>query len=201
METLTKKMELVVESRFHDLPPAVWLVIGTSLIYVLAKAGGGEEGLLREQAAERGQHAPLFLTGADMPCFSPAPPQVVTKCTGESAAAEGGESFIRTLVALMKADSLARSLGPMVSDAWDSLQAMAPPKGEWGVMDPFDDIYRVVYRLTMRTIGTAEIYRDPKPLDKTLRMFDAISDGSSPARIIFPWLPTWAHLRKTLAGG
>ncbi|KAK0720332.1 cytochrome P450 6A1 [Lasiosphaeris hirsuta] len=259
MEPLAEKVELAIGGRLHDLPPAVWLVIGTSLIYILAKAvqaavqrpplpegtpklltagpwdwpvlgalrffsdrsnfimDGVHSSSTGSFSFYFGQHHIVAVSGVEgrksffeskqlsmsegyAVLFTGAP-QPVTSGKGESAATESGKSFIRTIVALMKADPLAKNLAPMVSDAWDSLQAKAPPKGEWAIMDPFDNIYRVVYRLTMRTVGTAEIYRDPKLLEKTLRMFENIADGCSPARIIFPWLPTWVHMRKMVAAG
>jgi len=68
------------------------------------------------------------------------------------------------------------------------------------VADPFHDFYRLVYQLTMRMTGCVEISSDPALLDKTLSLFESIDNGSSPARIAFPWLPTPGYLKRMWAG-
>lgn len=70
-----------------------------------------------------------------------------------------------------------------------------------GVMDPFDNIYKIVYQLTMRTVGCNDIADDPALLLKTLRLYEAIEESATPTGIIFPWLPTVAKLKRTIAGG
>jgi hypothetical protein len=111
-----------------------------------------------------------------------------------------GVWFTRTLSNMIKADGLSKNLSSLVGATSDLLQSKAPTPGEDAVMDPFDDIYRVVYALTMRTVGTAEIYRSPELMDKTLRWFEKLQ-GSSAVQIIFPWLPTFADLNRMYAGG
>jgi len=101
---------------------------------------------------------------------------------------------------MLKSDGLSRNLSTLVDATNASLQRKAPKPGEEAVMDPFDDIYRVVYALTMRTVGTAEIVRSPDLMEKTLGWFETLQNASA-VQIIFPWLPTYGDLSRMVAGG
>jgi len=111
-----------------------------------------------------------------------------------------GVWFARTLAAMLKSDSLSRNLSDLVHATHTLLENKAPKLGEEAVMDPFDDIYRVVYALTMRTVGTAEIVRSPELMNKTLGWFETLQNASA-LKIIFPWLPTLTDVRRMIAGG
>lgn len=111
-----------------------------------------------------------------------------------------GVWFARTLAAMLKSDGLSRNLPSLILATNTLLQQKAPKPEEEAVMDPFDDIYRVVYALTMRTVGAAEIFRSPELMDKTLGWFETLQDASV-VKIIFPWLPTFTDLRRMIAGG
>lgn len=112
--------------------------------------------------------------------------------------------FGRTITQMMKKENFVKNLPVLVGDTKAALErrvALGGPGSTSGLMDPFDDIYRIVYLLTMRTVGANEIVRDPKLLEKTLELFETVEKCSSPTRIIFPWVMTPAHLRKLYAGG
>lgn len=112
--------------------------------------------------------------------------------------------FSRTITSMMKKENFVKNLPLLVGDTKSALERSVARGGVGatsGIMDPFDDIYRIVYLLTMRTVGANEIARSPELLEKTLGLFETIEQCSSPARIIFPWMMTPAHLRKMYAGG
>jgi hypothetical protein len=67
--------------------------------------------------------------------------------------------------------------------------------------DPFNSIYLVVFQLTMRMVGSAEIASDTTKLRKTLKLFETIEQSTTPTSIIFPWMPTIAFFKRTIAGG
>jgi len=112
----------------------------------------------------------------------------------------------------MRKENFVKNLPLLVGDARVRLDAMvartATSDGDGaeagalttGIFDPFDDIYRIVYQLTMRTVGANDIAESPELLEKTLLLFEKIEESASPARIIFPWLPTPAYLRRMAAG-
>jgi hypothetical protein len=70
-----------------------------------------------------------------------------------------------------------------------------------GITDPFDSVYKIVFQLTVRTVGCNEIADNPILLAKTLRFFEIIGQSGSPAGVVFPWLPTPAKLKRIYAGG
>lgn len=100
---------------------------------------------------------------------------------------------------MIKADGLSKNLSSLVEATQALLESKAPKAGEEAVMDPFHDIYRVVYALTMRTVGAAGIYRDPVLMEKTLGWFEKLQNASA-WQIIFPWFPTFADLSRLYAG-
>jgi cytochrome P450 len=110
--------------------------------------------------------------------------------------------FTRSITAMMQKDKFVTNLPLLVSDTLSRLEAVVSRNGggREGAMDPFDDIYRIVYQLTMRTVGATEIAGSPELLATTLRLFEQIEQSNSPARIIFPWLPTPAHFKRMAAG-
>uniref|UniRef100_A0A0D2YKP8 Cytochrome P450 6A1 n=2 Tax=Fusarium oxysporum TaxID=5507 RepID=A0A0D2YKP8_FUSOF len=67
-------------------------------------------------------------------------------------------------------------------------------------MKPFEDIYRIVWQQTNRLVGADEIAASPEKLDHIMRLFEDISQGASPLRVMFPMLPTFDHIKRTVAG-
>ena len=53
----------------------------------------------------------------------------------------------------------------------------------------------------MRTVGCDNIANDPVLLETTLGLYQAIESSTATTSIIFPWLPTPAALKRTIAGG
>lgn len=113
-----------------------------------------------------------------------------------------GNWFSRTLTRMMKRENFVRNLDTLTGDTVAALDRLVQRNGgaRTGVFDPFDDIYRVVYQLTMRTVGATEIAESPELLEKTLKMYEDIEGAASPARIAFPWLPTRGSLTRLVVG-
>ena len=112
--------------------------------------------------------------------------------------------FSRTITKLMKKENFVRNLRLLTTDTATALDAMVRRNGgnqKKGTFDPFDDIYHIVYQLTMRTVGATEIADSPQLLRRTLGLFEEVERNTSTARIIFPWMPTLGYVRQTIAGG
>jgi hypothetical protein len=90
-------------------------------------------------------------------------------------------------------------LPQLIADTKARLESIASSPS--GITDPFESIYKIVFQLTMRTVGCNEIAEDPTSLAKTLSFFETIEQSGTPAGVIFPWLPTPAKLKRTYAGG
>lgn len=99
---------------------------------------------------------------------------------------------------MMRNENLVKNLPFLVGDAQGRLKDLVPDTA--GSFDPFDGLYRIVYHLTMRAFGANDIAESPELLNRTLALFEQIEAAYSPTRIIFPWLPTIAHLKRTAAG-
>ncbi|KAJ0108112.1 hypothetical protein J7T55_007231 [Diaporthe amygdali] len=130
-----------------------------------------------------------------------ASPQV-GKQNEPGAASEFSQWFSRTITKLMKKENFVRNLRLLTTDTATALDAIVKRNGgNTGIFDPFDDIYKIVYQLTMRTVGATEIAESPQLMNRTLGLFEEIEENMSTTRIIFPWLPTLGYIRQTLAGG
>ncbi len=110
--------------------------------------------------------------------------------------------FLQTLAVMMRKENFVRNLPLLVGDTQAQLASIVARNNgsATGIFDPFDDLYRTVYQLTMRTVGADDIADDPALLRKTLSLFEAIDAASSPSRIVFPWLPTPGHIKRVTAG-
>lgn len=70
-----------------------------------------------------------------------------------------------------------------------------------GMTDPFESIYRIVFQLTMRMVGSDDIADNPELLEKTLQLYETIESSSTATAIMFPWFPSLAIIKRTIAGG
>ncbi|KAH6982363.1 cytochrome P450 6A1 [Ilyonectria sp. MPI-CAGE-AT-0026] len=106
--------------------------------------------------------------------------------------------FKRSLTGLLRKENLVKQLHLLTGDMRSSCERLAavPTK----VMDPFEDIYRIIYRLTMRTVGANDIAEDQELLARTLHLFEKIGNSTSPTKVIFPWMPTLSHMKRMAAG-
>lgn len=103
----------------------------------------------------------------------------------------------------MSKDNLMKSLPFLVDDISTAFKQAAklndPSSDPSGIIDPFDETYYIVYQSIMRVIGAKEIAESKDLCTKTLNLFELIEKGASPTRIIFPWLPTPAYIRRMTA--
>ncbi len=106
--------------------------------------------------------------------------------------------FNHTVTGLLRKENVVKRLQLLSGDIRSSCERLAavPTK----VMDPFEDIYRIVYRLTMRMVGANDIAEYQKLLTRTLHLFEKIENSTSPTKIIFPWMPTLSHMKRIAAG-
>jgi cytochrome P450 len=106
--------------------------------------------------------------------------------------------FNRTVAYLLRPDTLNRRLTTLVSDVQEALEAI---KNEpTGISDPFESIYRIVYRLTIRVVGAEEIANDPEILEESLRLFEFIEHSTTAVAVMFPKLPSPAVLKRMYGG-
>lgn len=104
--------------------------------------------------------------------------------------------FSKRITAMLKREQFMKALPTLTSDVRIRLGEV----GSEGLMDPFVNIYEIVYLLTMRAVGATEIAKSRPMLDKTLRLFEMIEKTSTSYQIMFPWLPSPAMFNRFRGG-
>ncbi|KAH8685239.1 cytochrome P450 [Ilyonectria robusta] len=105
--------------------------------------------------------------------------------------------FLANLKRFMTKERLKAGLPLLIADTHAALSTMS--SAPQGILRPFDEMWRLVYQLTHRTLGTKDIADDPKELARTMAIYMTM-DGSSALDVMFPALPTPKKLRKIWAG-
>lgn len=85
-----------------------------------------------------------------------------------------------------------------MSDVHEAFEAIQNEPN--GLTNPFDSIYRLVFRLTIRIVGADEIAEDPKLLNDTLKYFGIMDQSATAAAIMFPKFPSPAIIKRMYAG-
>ncbi|KAI9696850.1 MAG: hypothetical protein M1820_008004 [Bogoriella megaspora] len=110
--------------------------------------------------------------------------------------------FSRKIIKLMKKDNFVKCLPHLVTDTSSALERIASRCGNSsGIFHPFDEMNRIVYQLTMRTVGVTEIAESQELLSRSLSLVGKINENNSTLRIMFPWLPTLKHVKRLIAAG
>jgi len=68
------------------------------------------------------------------------------------------------------------------------------------VINPFEEVYRVVWQLTMRTVGPHEVVEDRELLETTLKYMEMIDESIDIVGLCYFWLPTPGRIRQYYAG-
>lgn len=106
--------------------------------------------------------------------------------------------FSRRLTYLLKNEQFRRKLSILKSDTQEAIDAIKNDPS--GTTNPFESLYRIVFRLTIRMVGADEIADDPKVLEETLKLFEMIDSSATATAVMFPKLPSPAVLKRTYGG-
>lgn len=68
------------------------------------------------------------------------------------------------------------------------------------ITDPFESVYKLVFLLTMRTVGCSEISRDRSLLDTTLGLYETVARSATASVILFPWFPSFSLIKRYASG-
>ncbi|KUI69915.1 Obtusifoliol 14-alpha demethylase [Cytospora mali] len=116
-----------------------------------------------------------------------------------------GGFFIKSMTALLRHDNFVRNLHLLTRDARVMCEELlvadvVPGNPEWRVMNPFNVLYRLVYQMTMRTVGAEEVADNRALGDYTLAVFQDLEKRNSTAKVYLPWLPSPAHYLRMWDG-
>jgi cytochrome P450 len=107
-------------------------------------------------------------------------------------------NFARRLTHLLKTSLLEKKLPIVVSDVKEAMYSIAQDVS--GRTDPFESIYRIVFKLTIHMVGAEEIADDLKLLEAWLQHFEMIEQSATPAAVIFPKISSPAIIKRIYAG-
>ena len=66
-------------------------------------------------------------------------------------------------------------------------------------MNPFQDIYDLVFQMTVRMASCEELAADPKSVQKMSNLFWKLEKSATPMSLLFPWFPSTAKRNKKQA--
>ncbi|KAM7190412.1 Cytochrome P450 [Rhypophila sp. PSN 637] len=117
----------------------------------------------------------------------------------------GAQDFIKSFLALSRPEILGRKLPTLRDDIrhFDKLLGMSPvseSNPNWRIMNPFETIYPLMFKLIVRVVGVTEWLEDDKTLARVLWAFCGFENNCSRARIILPYLITLTHTKKLFFG-
>ncbi|KAJ7479438.1 cytochrome P450 [Mycena galericulata] len=64
------------------------------------------------------------------------------------------------------------------------------------ITNPFDTIYRTVFRLTVNSIAASSISASPVMCDTLVKIFHELDQSGTAATVLFPWFPWWERMRR-----
>ena len=105
---------------------------------------------------------------------------------GDDYGQESGFSayFNKRLINMLKGNRLADGLPQLLKDARGMLDELAANPAR--KTDPFDSIYKMVFKFTMRTVACNEIANDDALLYKTLSLYEDVESAATPLAIMYP---------------
>ncbi|KAG7093008.1 hypothetical protein E1B28_009307 [Marasmius oreades] len=106
---------------------------------------------------------------------------------------ENGANFMATLI---RTEVLEEIYLDMLSDVSRRIDGW----GDEGTIDPFLNVYEIVFALSVRLSTCHEFIEDPAKVNKLMSIFERLEAGSTPTGLILPWLPTPARVGRTIAG-
>ncbi|KAF2660583.1 cytochrome P450 6A1 [Lophiostoma macrostomum CBS 122681] len=111
---------------------------------------------------------------------------------------EHDNHFSRRLTYLLRNENFRKKLPTLLSDVQDGIEAIRnDPSGR---TNPFESIYRIVFKLTIRMVAAEEIAEDPKHFEACLKYFEMIDESATAAAVMFPKVPSPAIIKRTYAG-
>ncbi|KAJ7262357.1 cytochrome P450 [Mycena rebaudengoi] len=97
----------------------------------------------------------------------------------------GGE-FIRRLLTLTTKERLHDVFPSLLNDVNNLISTWGPQ----GTVDPFTELYKLVFQVTVRMATCSELADDPEAVSRLWELYQTVEKGTTPAAILFPWFPS-----------
>ncbi|KAH8901220.1 cytochrome P450 6A1 [Thozetella sp. PMI_491] len=113
--------------------------------------------------------------------------------------------FNSRMVRVLRTDAMQRNLPKLIGDVRGRLTDLAadiPNQGfkDEAVVDPFDNIFKIAFQLTIRSVGCGDIADDLELMSKMMHWYHLVDSLTSPTAVMYPWIPTWGMMKRTVAG-
>jgi len=92
-----------------------------------------------------------------------------------------------------------RRLSEVIPTLFDDIQARMEGWGQNGRIDPFKNVYDLVFQMTVRMATCRELASDTNTLDRLQTLYWTLEKSSTPTSLLLPWFPGPAKKRKTAA--
>jgi cytochrome P450 len=106
--------------------------------------------------------------------------------------------FNRRMAWSQKTDQLHKILPIVVADVRDGIDTLS--KDASGATNPFDSIYRLIFKLTICLVGAEELAEDSVLRRKFEGYFTMLDDTAGPISAIFPRFPWPSMIKRFYAG-
>ncbi|KAJ7127689.1 cytochrome P450, partial [Mycena epipterygia] len=103
--------------------------------------------------------------------------------------------FVRQLLTLTTKDRLQDIFPSLLSDFNNLMEAWGPA----GSINPFTDIYKLVFQVTVRIASCRELADDPAAVDRLVQLYWELEKGSTPIAVLLPWFPSPARKARERA--
>lgn len=87
-------------------------------------------------------------------------------------------------------------LSEVLPTLFDDIQMRMDRCGKQGVIDPFKDVYNLVFQMTVRMASCRELASDLHALTELQRHYWILEKSATPTSLLFPWLPSPAKRAK-----
>ncbi|KAF9695214.1 hypothetical protein EKO04_006984 [Ascochyta lentis] len=106
--------------------------------------------------------------------------------------------FNRRMAWSQKTDQLQKILPIVIADVRDGIETLS--SDAQGLTNPFDSIYRLVFKLTIRLVGAEELAEDPVLRRKFEGYFTMLDETAGPISAMFPRFPWPSMIKRFYAG-
>jgi len=113
----------------------------------------------------------------------------------ESDRQEKNDEFIRRILMLIHKDMLVEAIPFLLDDVNNKMLEW----GKEGTMNPFKDIYEIVFQMTVRMATCRELADDKQAVEKLAQYYWNIEKSATPFASLLPWFPGSAKKTKEKA--
>lgn len=101
-------------------------------------------------------------------------------------------AMIKRIFTLLRKDRLSDVMPTLFDDIQNRMNTL----GKQGTIDPFKDIYDMVFQMTVRMASCRELASDLSALTKLQNHYWTLENSTTPGTLLFPWFPSSSKSAK-----